>query len=240
MKKEIIVVSDPKSPEAEMFRNLRTNIQFMNADSKNKVILITSTLPGEGKSYVSANLAAAFSQLDKKVLLIDADMRKGRQYSVFNVKSRPGLSNFLSGVTDEDFIKDKDNIFNYIQETDVKNLYLISAGNVPPNPSELIVSNRLKLAINNLTSKFDIIIFDAPPTLVVTDALLLVRLVDFAVLVTSQNETTLENLNKAKAAIENVGGKIAGIVLNKVKVKTKEYERKYYYEDKSTKPKRRK
>lgn len=241
MKKEIVVINDPKSPEAEMFKNLRTNIQFMNADSKKKVMLVTSTLPSEGKSYISANLAAAFAQLDRRVLIIDADMRKGRQYNLFNVRSRPGLSNYLSGVTDQDFMKDKDNIFNYVQETEVRNLYLISAGNVPPNPSELIVSPRLKSAINNLVAKFDIIIFDAPPTLVVTDALLLVRMVDFAILVTAQNETTTENLKKAQSAIENVGGKIAGVVLNKVKVKTKEYERKYYYEEKSSiKPKRRK
>ncbi len=241
MRKEIVVINDPKSPEAEMFRNLRTNIQFMNADSKKKVMLITSTVPGEGKSYIAANLAAAFAQLDKKVLIIDADMRKGRQHSMFNLKSRPGISNYLSGVTDEDFFKDKDNIFNYIQETEVKNLFVITAGNVPPNPSELIVSNRLKIATNSLVAKFDVIIFDAPPALIVTDALLLVRLVDFTILVTSQNETKMENLNKAKAAIENVGGKIAGVVLNKVRVKAKEYERTYYYKDKesSFKPKRR-
>ncbi len=241
MKNEIIVLENPKSPEAEMVRNLRTNIQFMNADSKKKVMLVTSTMPGEGKSYVSANLAAAFAQLEKRVLIIDADMRKGRQHHLFNIKSRPGISNYLSGVTDESFFRDKDNIFNYIQETDVKNLYVISAGNVPPNPSELIISNRLKTATNNLISKFDIIIFDAPPALIVTDALLLVRLVDFTVLVTAQNETKIENLIKAKASIENVGGKIAGVVINKVKVKTKEYEKTYYYESKSnsSKPKRR-
>ena len=242
MGKELVVVNEPKSPEAEMFRNLRTNIQFMNADSKKKVMLVTSTVPGEGKSYVSANLAVAFAQLDKRVLIIDADMRKGRQHNMFNLKSRPGISNYLSGVTDEEFFKDKDNIFNYIQETDIKNLYVITAGNVPPNPSELIVSNRLKAATNNLIAKFDIIIFDAPPALIVTDALLLVRLVDFTILVTAQNETRIENLTKAKASIENVGGKIAGVVLNKVRVKSKEYEKTYYYEDRSSfaKPKRRK
>lgn len=244
MKNEIIVVSDPKSPEAEVFRNLRTNIQFMNTDSTKKVMLVTSTVPGEGKSYVTANLAAAFAQMDKRVLIIDADMRKGRQYKVFNIKSRPGISNFLSGVTEQDFFKDKENIFNYIQETDVKNLFVITAGNVPPNPSELIISNKLKSATNSLIAKFDVIIFDAPPALIVTDALLLVRLVDFTVLVTSQNETRIENLVKAKTSIENVGGKIAGIVLNKVKIASKSYYKKtYYYEDKSSfsgKPKRRK
>ena len=242
MKSEIVVVENPKSPEAEMFRNLRTNIQFMNAVSDKKVMLVTSTIPGEGKSYVSANLAAAFAQLDKKVLIIDTDMRKGRQYSLFNLRPRPGLSNFLSGVVDNDFIGEKDNIENYIQETEVENLYLISAGSVPPNPSELLVSKKMKNIIELLIKKFDIIIFDAPPCLIVADALILARLVDFNILVTAQNVTKIEDLNKAKTAIENVGGKLAGVVLNKVQVTTKKYESAYYYGDKlaTIKPKQRK
>lgn len=242
MKSEIVVVENPKSPEAEMFRNLRTNIQFMNADSDKKVMLVTSTIPGEGKSYVSANLAAAFAQLDKKVLIIDTDMRKGRQYSLFNLRPRPGLSNFLSGVVENDFIGEKDNIENYIQETEVENLYLISAGSVPPNPSELLVSKKMKNIIELLIKKFDIIIFDAPPCLIVADALILARLVDFNILVTAQNVTKIEDLNKAKTAIENVGGKLAGVVLNKVQVTTKKYESAYYYGDKlaTIKPKQRK
>lgn len=242
MKSEIVVVENPKSPEAEMFRNLRTNIQFMNADSDKKVMLVTSTIPGEGKSYVSANLAAAFAQLDKKVLLVDTDMRKGRQYSLFNLRPRPGLSNFLSGVVDKDFVGEKDNIENYIQETEVENLYLISAGSVPPNPSELLVSKKMKNIIDSLIESFDIIIFDAPPCLIVADALIMARLVDFNILVSAQNVTRMEDLNKAKTAIENVGGKLAGVVLNKVQVTTKKYESTYYYGEKLStgKPKQRK
>src|SRR5699024_2161509 len=144
MKSEIVVYETPKSPEAEMFRNLRTNIQFMNADSEKKVMVITSTVPGEGKSFVSANLAAAFAQIDKKVLIIDTDMRKGRQYTLFNLRPRPGLSNYLSGVVDQDFKYNKDNIENYIQATYIDNLYLIAAGSVPPNPSELLVSSKME------------------------------------------------------------------------------------------------
>lgn len=242
MKSEIVVVENPKSPEAEMFRNLRTNIQFMNADSDKKVMLVTSTIPGEGKSYVSANLAAAFAQLDKKVLIVDTDMRKGRQYSLFNLRPRPGLSNFLSGVVDKDFVGEKENIANYIQETDVENLYLISAGSVPPNPSELLVSKKMKKIIESLIESFDVIIFDAPPCLIVADALIMARLVDFNILVTAQNVTRMEDLNKAKTAIENVGGKLAGVVLNKVQVTTKKYESTYYYGEKlsNNKPKQRK
>lgn len=242
MKSEIIVVENPKSPEAETFRNLRTNIQFMNADNDKKVILVTSTIPGEGKSYVSANLAAAFAQMDKKVLIVDIDMRKGRQYNLFNLRPRPGLSNFLSGVVDNDFVGEKDNIENYIQETDIENLYLITAGSVPPNPSELLVSNKMKQIIEKLIHSFDIIIFDAPPALIVADALIMARLVDFSILVSAQNITRVEDLNKAKIAIENVGGKVAGVVLNKVHATAKKYESSYYYGERvnKLKPKQRK
>lgn len=232
MGKEIIVVENPKSPEAEMFRNLRTNIQFMNTNSNKKVMIVTSTIPGEGKSYVSANLAAAFAQSDKKVLIIDTDMRKGRQYALFNLKPRPGISNFLSGVVEQDFEGEKEDIKNYIQETDIENLYLIPAGNVPPNPSELLVSTKMQAIIEELKQTFDIIIFDAPPCLIVADALILARLVDFSVIVSAQNITKMEDLKRAKLAIENVGGKVAGVVLNKVQVNVKAYENSYYYGEK--------
>lgn len=135
MRKEVIVHQDPKSPISEIFRTLRTNIQFMNTKKNLKTILITSTLPGEGKSWISSNLAVGFAQTGKKVVLIDADMRKGRQYSIFGVSPRPGLSNYLSGVDVTDDGSTSEDLADYIQETDVKNLYLISAGNIPPNPS---------------------------------------------------------------------------------------------------------
>lgn len=234
MGKEIIVVENPKSPEAEMFRNLRTNIQFMNASSEKKVMIVTSTIPGEGKSYVTGNLAAAFAQLDKKVLIIDTDMRKGRQHTMFNLKAKPGISNFLSGVVDQDFMGEKEDIRNYIQETDIENLYLIPAGNIPPNPSELLVSPKMQGIVEILKQSFDVIIFDTPPCLIVADALIITRLVDFSIIVTAQNITKVENLKRAKHAIENVGGKIAGVVLNKVQVSAKAYENTYYYKSKNS------
>lgn len=242
MKSELVVANSPKSPEAEMFRSLRTNIQFMNADSEKKVMQITSTIPGEGKSYVAANLAVAFAQINKKVLIIDVDMRKGRQYSLFNLNPRPGLSNFLSGVVDSDFMLDKDNIESYIQPTDIENLFVITSGSVPPNPSELLVSNKMGKIIDCIIDKFDVIIFDAPPCLIVADALILARLVDFNLIVCAQNITRMEDLNKAKNALENVNGKVAGVILNKVQITAKNYENAYYYGEKiaATKPKQRK
>ena len=119
MKKELIAELDPKSPISEVFRTLRTNIQFMNTKGKLKTILITSTFPGEGKSWVASNLAVTFAQAGKKVVLIDADMRKGRQYSIFGVSPIPGLSNYLSGIgIDENQELD---IVDFVQETEVDN-----------------------------------------------------------------------------------------------------------------------
>lgn len=223
MKKELIVQRDPKSPISEIFRTLRTNIQFMSSNKELKTIVVTSTLPGEGKSWVSANLATIFAQAGKRVILVDADMRKGRLYHLFNVPSKPGLSNYLSGMDD------KNNILEYIRETEIDNLFFIPSGNVPPNPSELLVSERATEMIKQLKKMSDIVIFDGTPSLLVTDAIILSRFVDSTIIVTSCNETKIENLDKVKRRIENVGGKIAGVVLNKVPMTAKKYEDAYYY-----------
>ena len=154
MKKELISYKNPKSPISETFKTLRTNIQFMNTKKKLQSILITSTMPGEGKSWVAANLATTFAQAGKKVILIDADMRKGRLYSIFEVSPRPGLSNYLSGIDVGGEIEESEDIYNYIQETDVENLYLIAAGNIPPNPSELLVSEQMINLLDELKEIF--------------------------------------------------------------------------------------
>ncbi len=228
MKREVIVHQDPKSPISEVFRTLRTNIQFMNTQGKLKTILVTSTLPGEGKSWVSSNLAVTFAQAGKKVVLIDADMRKGRQYSIFGVSPRPGLSNYLSGigVNNEEGSTD---LADFIQETDVDNLYIISAGNIPPNPAELLIAPQMVDLLDRLKDMCDIIIIDGPPSQLVTDALILTRLVDSTLIVTASKCTKKEDLKRVIANIQNVGGKIAGIVVNKVPMNAKKYEQSYYY-----------
>ena len=228
MKKELVTELDPKSPISEVFRTLRTNIQFMATKGKLKSILITSTLPGEGKSWVASNLAVTFAQAEKKVVLVDADMRKGRVYSIFGVSPRPGLSNYLSGV-DWDDGDASSNLEDYIQETDVENLYVIAAGNVPPNPSELLISDQMTELMEKLKEMFDIIIFDGTPSQLVTDSLILTRIVDSTVIVTASKETKKEDLKRVIKNIKNVGGKIAGIVLNKVPIDAKKYEQSYYY-----------
>lgn len=228
MKRELIVHQDPKSPISEVFRTLRTNIQFMNTKGKLKTILVTSTLPGEGKSWVSSNLAVTFAQAGKKVVLIDADMRKGRQYSIFGVSPRPGLSNYLSGigVNNEEGSTD---LADFIQETDVDNLYIISAGNIPPNPAELLIAPQMVDLLDRLKDMCDIIIIDGPPSQLVTDALILTRLVDSTLIVTASKCTKKEDLKRVIANIQNVGGKIAGVIVNKVPMNSKKYEQSYYY-----------
>ena len=227
MKKELVTQQDPKSPISEIFRTLRTNIQFMNTKGKLKSILITSTLPGEGKSWVASNLAVTFAQAGKKVILIDADMRKGRIYSIFGVSPRPGLSNYLSGVYEnEDASND---LADYIQETDIENLYAISAGNVPPNPSELLITDQMVDLKSKLEELCDIIIFDGTPSQLVTDSLILARIVDSTVIVTASKLTKKEDLKRVINNIKNVGGKIAGVVVNKLEIDSKKYEQSYYY-----------
>lgn len=228
MKKEIIAHKDPKSPIAEIFRTLRTNIQFMNSQKSLKTLLVTSTMPVEGKTWVASNLAVTFAQAGKKVALIDADMRKGRLHKLFQVSVLPGLSNYLSGI-DESGKVEENNIFKYIKKTEVENLYVIPAGNVPPNPSELLASETTINMLDKLKEIFDIIILDGTPCLLVTDAIILSRIVDSTIIVTAHKLTKKDNLQRVKKSIENVGGKIAGVVVNKVPVNIQSYKSSYYY-----------
>ena len=229
MRKEVIVHQDPKSPISEIFRTLRTNIQFMNTKGKLRTVLITSTLPGEGKSWISANLAATFAQAGRKAIIIDADMRKGRQYSIFGLSPTPGLSNYLSGIDSDYNEVETDNLSNFIQETNIENLSIISAGNVPPNPSELLIMPKMEELLEKLKDIFDIIIIDGTPSQLVTDSLILTRLVDSTLIVTASKQTKKEDLKKVIRNIKNVGGKIAGVVVNKIEVSVKKYDQTYYY-----------
>ena len=229
MRKELVTHFIPKAPESEMFRNLRTNIQFMNSEKPLKTLMVTSTMPREGKSYVSANLAVVFAQAGNRVILVDCDMRKGRQFSIFNILPRPGISNYLSGVVEQEGFGDVNNIDNYIQKTEIENLGIITAGTIPPNPSELLISERMSELIDKLKERCDIVIFDTPPSLIVADAVILARQVDSCVLVTAHNKTKIDDIKKVKEAIENVGAKVAGVVINRIPAAGTKYTQMYYY-----------
>lgn len=229
MRKELITYQDPKSPISEIFKTLRTNIQFMNAKGSLKTILVTSSMSGEGKSWVSSNLAVAFAQAGKKVILVDADMRKGRQYSIFGISPKPGLSNYLSGVEANGDTSKSDDLLKYIQKTEVDNLYVITAGNIPPNPSELLMTTRMIQLLEDLKQLCDIVIIDGTPSRLVTDAIIISRLVDSTIVVTKSGETNKNDLKTVIDNINNVGGKILGVVVNQIPMSAKKYGEKYYY-----------
>lgn len=233
MKKELVAHRDPKSPVSETFRTLRTNIQFMNSNKKLKTLLVTSTMPGEGKSWVASNLAVTFAQAGKRVILIDADMRKGRVYNIFGVVPRPGLSNYLSGMGDS---QEENNIMEFVRKTEVPNLYVMPSGNIPPNPSELLVTHQMRNLLEILKRESDIIIIDGTPSKIVTDAVILSRIVDSTIIVTSHNQTKKDDLEQVARDIKNVGGHIAGIVYNKVPISVKKYNQTYYYASTAQKP----
>ena len=235
MRNELITFVSPKTQISEVFRTLRTNIQFMNVDEKLKSLLITSTVPGEGKSWITANLAITFAQAGKRVLLVDADMRKGRQHKLFELNNDKGLSNYLIMTAKEEGLN---TIGEYIQTSLIDNLYVMTCGMVPPNPSELLTSQKMVDLIKYLESIFDIVIFDGTPSTIVTDAIILSKFVDSTLIVASYKQTKIDDLKQVKKNILNVGGNIAGVIANKMPTTKKEYNSGYYYENSMTTTKR--
>ena len=221
MKNELVIENKPKSNISEEIRTLKTNIQFTTTDEDIKTLLITSSIPGEGKSFVSSNLACAFAQNDERVLLIDCDLRLGRVHKIFGLSNEQGLSNLLVS-------KDL-NCKDCLQKTKIENLFVLPRGTVVPNPSELLNSEKMKSLIVLLKQIFDRIIFDGVPINGLPDSLIMATLADRVVLVTSCNYTKIDELTKAKKSLETVGASMAGIVVNRApKVKKNKYNN--YYE----------
>lgn len=219
---ELITLKYPKSMVSESIKALRTNLQFTNVDKGLKTLLITSSLAGEGKSFVSVNLAISFAQAGKKVLLVDCDLRKGRLHKIFGIPNVLGLSNLLT-----------DSITNsakYIQKSGVKGLSVISRGAFPPNPSELLSSKKNADLIESLNKKYDIIIFDGAPCNGVTDSIIMSTLVDEVLIVTKDSNTPRNTLMATKDMLEKVDAPIAGVVMNAVNKKVAKYY--YYYSEK--------
>ncbi|MBR2855494.1 polysaccharide biosynthesis tyrosine autokinase, partial [Candidatus Saccharibacteria bacterium] len=220
---ELVAEKYPKAIVSENIKSLRTNLQFTAVDNKNlKTILVTSTNAGEGKSFVSSNLAISFAQADKKVLLVDCDLRKGRVHRLFDIPNTDGLSNLLA-----DDLRDYE---KYVRPTKVENLSVITCGTYPPNPSELLASQKNKRLINNLKHHYDTIIFDGAPIGGLADSVILSSFMDETLIVTKDGGTAKNDLLATKDALSKVGAKVAGIVFNMVNQKaTKNY---YYYSDK--------
>lgn len=218
---ELLVDKKPNASASESIRTLRTNLQFASVDEDIKTILVTSTLPGEGKSFISANLATSFAQTGKKVLLVDCDLRKGRQHKIFKLNGKNGLSNLL--------VTSLTKLNSFVYSTRIENLSVITRGVVPPNPSELLNSKKNKELIEKLKSNFDIIILDGAPIVGLSDSLILSSFVDKVLLVTSIGHTPKTELLNTKNALEKVGAHIAGCVANNINVKSHSYGNYYYY-----------
>ena len=221
---ELLAQKYPKSVVSESIKTLRTNLQFSSVDEDIKTILITSSIPGEGKSFISANLAISFAQTDKKVLIVDCDMRKGRQHRIFKLSNSKGLSNLL--------IDDMTNYKDYINKTSVDGVHVITRGTVPPNPSELLNSKKNADLIRVLKAKYDVIIYDGVPCNGLPDSIIMSKLVDKVLIVSSDSMTPKSVLESTKKQLESVNAPVAGDVLNNVNRKNSTYGKYYgYYGD---------
>jgi protein-tyrosine kinase len=211
------MVEEPLSNISEQYRAIRTNIEFSSADTLLKVIMVTSANMSEGKSTTVSNLAVSFAQQGKKVLLIDADMRKPTVHYIFNQKNSNGLSSILTRHS---------TLGESILSTHVQGLDIITSGIIPPNPSELLGSNTMKELLEALRTAYDIILIDTPPILPVTDAKVLSAVADGIILVLKSGSTEVEDVKKVKILLESVSTKVIGTVLNQKKVKQSQ---EYYY-----------
>lgn len=205
---ELVLRDNPKSKVSEDFRTIRTSLYFSLNKKGSNAVLISSSTPNEGKSFIASNLAVAFAKTKKKVLLVDCDMRLGRQHEIFGLSNKEGLSNLLAESKSGEYRK-------YLQKTTVKNLSIITRGVVPPNPSELLDSSIMEELLEKVKQKFDYVILDGTPIDGLSDSLILAKKTDRLVLVSAANMTTVEDLQNSKKALESIEVKISGVVLNR-------------------------
>jgi len=230
---EFVVANKPNATASESFKALRTRVSFAKLESEPlKTILITSSIPGEGKTTVALNLAGTFAQTEKKVLLLDCDLRKPRIHSIFETQRFPGISDYLfNNVTLEDIIR----------KTKLENLEFITGGTIPPNPSEMLGSKQMKSFLEEIKLKYDYIIIDSPPYISVTDSEILSRITDGTIIVVQANKTPMDAFVKCYEGVLNIGdNKFLGTVLNNFNFKSMYgyYYNYYYYYSKpdTTKP----
>jgi len=217
----IITQAQPRSPDAEAFRALRTNLRFSNIDTPIKTLLITSPSPADGKSTIAANLATVIAQNEQDVILIDCDMRRPTLHKLFKVSNRIGLSDY--------FIRTTEQLSGLVKKVNVDRLRLITSGNLPPNPSELLGSKKMSEMLSLLDKRVDLLIIDTPPILVVTDALVLAPRVDGVILVIDTKKTKRAAVKNAIEQLHQVNANIFGVVLNNTRSKRTQYYRSRNY-----------
>jgi non-specific protein-tyrosine kinase len=214
-----ISLSEPRSPVVEAFRTLRTNITFSGVDKPLRRIIVTSSVPQEGKTTVSSNLAVVLAQGDRKAVLIDADLRRPQIHQKFALSNRIGLANL--------FIRQTDVMTGILQPTELPQLSVITSGILPPNPSELLTSMKMAQVLDRLNEEFDVIIIDTPPVLTVTDAAAMAANIDGVILVVKPGVTKLSALAQTVEQMQAVGARILGVVLNDIKPSSRKYG--FYY-----------
>ncbi|MFI3211336.1 MAG: CpsD/CapB family tyrosine-protein kinase [Peptostreptococcaceae bacterium] len=220
-RKKITSIEQPKSPVAEAYRGIRTNIEFSNVDKELKVITVTSSQQNEGKSTVIANIAVSFANLGKKVLLLEGDLRNPSVHRMFNITNAKGVTDILLNSKE---IVDCINVSSYM-----KNLHIITGGKIPPNPSEMLSSNKMKSVIKSLKECYDYIFIDAPPIGIITDAGIISTYSDGCIFVVGANEVDVEMTKIAKDRLEKVNANILGVVLNKYQETSGSYGYYNYY-----------
>ena len=218
--KAIISYNDPKSVISEQYRAIRTNIEYSNVDQNTKTILVTSSDKNEGKTTTVSNLAVSFANLNKKVLIIDCDLRNPSIHKMFKLNNIYGLTDILA----KDRAVDK-----CIQETELKNLYVLTAGATPPNPAEILSSEKMKNLIEDLKNIYDYIFIDTPPIGLVTDAGVLSSFTDGVVLVVKSESVEKKYLEETKKKLDAVDARILGAILNSYKSEQKDYNYYSYY-----------
>lgn len=214
-------------PVEEAYKTLRTNIRFFSIENRIQTIVVTSSVPGEGKTTTAINLALAMAQGGHRTILVDCDLRKPRIHKAFGISNSKGLSNVL--ISEDTF--DSALYEVAINEKKVENLFVLPAGMNAPNPSELLGSYIMKRLIHAIKMDFEYIILDTPPVLLVTDAQILSQYADGCLLVVASGKVHMEDAMKAKSLLMNVNAKILGVVLNKVKLRKKRRYYDYYYGD---------
>lgn len=224
---ELLIHLDPRSSLAEAYRQLRTSILLSTAGHAPKSLLITSSLPSEGKTTTAINTAISLAQTGAKVLIIDADMRRPRLHSVFNVSNAEGLSTILSSELNGNEILD------VIQKEETTKLYLLPSGPVPPNPAELIGSEQMAKLLGLLQNNFTHVVVDSPPIASFTDGVLIASMVDGVILVVNSGKSSRQIVRRSRQLLQDIGAKIFGVVLNNVNLRSQDnyYYQSYYHRD---------
>jgi capsular exopolysaccharide synthesis family protein len=216
----LIAYLNPKSPGAECYRILRTNLQFLGVEKPLRSILVTSSLVDEGKTLTACNLALTMAQSGNRVTLVDTDLRRSRIHKVFRIDNRAGLTNILAGEVE---------VQDAVRQVHSPNLGVLTAGPRPPNPAELLGSPRMTSVLQELTDMSETVILDCPPVIGVSDGVVLSTRVDGVILVLSAKQVTYQAAQRAKSMLDQVKARLLGVVLNKVSTADDSYYYSYYY-----------